>query len=100
MMNNKKMNDQSSKSNFERWVQKMWATQDEEISCSECLDLVPAYVDLELATGEAEHRMPRLKHHLDQCRACQDDYRIVLDLARKEADGNPPSIEDLKGALR
>jgi hypothetical protein len=78
----------------------MWETQDEEISCSECLDLIPQYVDLELATGEAELHMPRLKHHLDQCKACLDDALILRDLVRLEEGGDLPLVEDLRDLLR
>ena len=78
----------------------MWETQDEEISCSECVDLLPQYVDLELGTGGAEQGLSRLKHHLDQCKACRDDYLALRDLARMEAEGRPSSVEELKDSLK
>src|SRR5688500_6366740 len=34
---------------FERWLQNIYSTQDKEISCSECFDLVSGFVELELA---------------------------------------------------
>jgi hypothetical protein len=94
------MNGQNNDSNLLRWIHRMWKTQDEEISCSECLDLVPQYVDLALASGGAEDLMPQLKLHLDQCTVCWEEYRILRDLALMEAEGNPPSIDDLKDNLK
>ena len=93
------MNDQNSNSNLKRWIRRTWKTLDEEISCSECLDLVPQYVDLELAAEQAEGLMPLLKHHLDQCTVCWEEYQILRELARMEAEGKPPSIDDLKDDL-
>jgi hypothetical protein len=93
------MNDQNSDSNLKRWIRRVWKTQDEEISCSECLDLVPQYVDLELASEEAEQLMPQLNLHLDQCTVCWEEYRILRDLARLEVEGKPPTIDDLKDTL-
>jgi hypothetical protein len=93
------MNEQKSDLDFLRWIQKMWATQDEEILCSECLDLISQYVDLELDTGDAQQRMPRLRQHLDQCAICQEEYEILLDLACMEVEGTPPSIDELKDSL-
>jgi hypothetical protein len=89
------MNDQNNDSNLKRWLQRMWQTQDEEISCSEFLDLVSEYVDLELASGESKRLLPALKQHLDQCTVCQEEYLLLLNLARMEAEGNPPLIDDL-----
>jgi hypothetical protein len=93
------MKDLNSDLNLKRWLHRMWQTQDKEISCSECLDLVSQYVDLELATEEAEHLMPQLKHHLDQCMVCQEEYLLLRDLAHMEAEGKPPSIDELKDHL-
>jgi hypothetical protein len=86
--------------NFSRWMGRLWETQDDEISCTECLDLIPQYVELELTTGAAEIRMPELKQHLDQCKACLDDAVFLLDVARREEEGTLPPVEDLKDSLQ
>jgi predicted anti-sigma-YlaC factor YlaD len=69
-------------------IRKIAQTQDEEISCSECLDLVSRYVDLELAGENAGQEMPQVKLHLDQCQVCQEEYELLRELARMYAQGD------------
>ena len=87
------------RSQFERWVRQIYETEEEEISCSECFDLVSQYVDRELAGEAAPEQLPRLKQHLDQCRVCREEYEALRDLARLEAEGRAPSIDDLRKSL-
>lgn len=74
-------------------------TADDEISCTECFDLVPQYVDLEIAGQAADTALPRLRPHLDRCGVCRDEYETLRDLARLEAEGRLPSIDDLRNSL-
>jgi hypothetical protein len=74
-------------------------TADEEISCTECFELLPQYVDLEVAGQASEATLPRLRQHLDRCAVCRDEYETVRDLARLEAEGRPPSVDDLRNSL-
>ena len=34
---------------FDSLLRRVWETEDEELSCTECFELVPQYVDLEIA---------------------------------------------------
>jgi hypothetical protein len=72
---------------FDVWLRNIYETQDEEISCTECFDLVSRYVELEISGGEVGTKLPQVRQHLDQCRACRDEYEILRDLARLENDG-------------
>lgn len=74
-------------------------TVDEEISCTECFDLVPRYVDLEVAGERAETVLPRLRQHLDRCAVCREEYEALRGLARLEAEGRLPSIDELRDSL-
>jgi hypothetical protein len=87
------------KKRLERWLQNIYKTQDEEISCSECFDLVSHFVDVELSGEDAAARMPQLKQHLDQCAACREEYETLRDLARLEKDGDLPSSDDLQDLI-
>jgi len=78
-----------------RWLKQVSDTQDEEIDCSECLDRISQYVDLELATGRAAQVMPVVEHHLHQCTVCQEEYEILSGLARLESQGDLPAQDDL-----
>jgi hypothetical protein len=84
---------------FERWLQNIYHTQDEEISCSECFDSVSHFVDMEVAGENAASKLPQIKQHLDQCRACREEYETLRDLRRLENDGELPTIDDLKDLL-
>ena len=82
------------KDRLERWLQNIYQTRDEEISCSECFDLVSQYVDVELSGEDAARQMPQLTHHLKQCAACREEYETLRDLARLDKDGKLPSADD------
>ncbi len=74
-------------SKFELWVKRILETEEEEISCSECFDLVSHYVDKELAGASADPVLRRVRQHLQQCRACREEYEILRELAQLEASG-------------
>jgi hypothetical protein len=74
-------------------------TQDAELSCSDCLTFLPQYVDLELADASPDTRLPLFRQHLGQCAVCHEEYVTVRELARLEAEGRSPSIDDLRRSL-
>jgi hypothetical protein len=43
--------------------------------------------------------MPQLKHHLDQCKVCSEEYQVLHDLARLEDENELPTNEELAGRL-
>ena len=71
---------------FELWVKKILETEDEEISCSECFDLVSNYVDTH-QDGTNRVIVARLEKHLGQCLACREEYEVLRDLAMAESSG-------------
>ncbi len=86
-------------SQLQDWLWQIYQTEEEEISCSECLDLVSDYVDLEIAGEAAQEKLPHLKQHLDQCRVCLEEYEVLRDLARLEAEGRAPTLDELRKSL-
>ena len=88
-----------SKNRFERCLQNIYDTQDEEISCSECFDLISHFVEVELAGEDAAAKMPQLKQHLDQCSACLQEYEVLRDLQALENKGEMPSVDDLEDLI-
>ena len=70
-----------------RLLQHIAETEDEEISCDECFELVAPYVDLEAAGQAGPTTMPRLQQHLRQCGVCREEYEVLRDLVRLDADG-------------
>lgn len=88
------------KSAFSHWIKQARDTQDEEIDCSECLDHISTYVDLELEHENVAQRMPQVKQHLAQCKVCREEYQVLKQLASLETDGELPANEELMERLK
>jgi predicted anti-sigma-YlaC factor YlaD len=86
-------------SQIERLVQLVARTRDEELSCSACFDLLPQYVDIEVAGEAPDLQLPLFRRHLEQCSVCREEYETLRELARLEAEGRSPSIDDLRRTL-
>ena len=84
---------------FTKWLKRIYETQEEEISCSECFDRVSRFVELEIEGKDAPGTMPEVKQHLNQCRACRDEYEALRDLRRLEEKGEMPSLDDLQNLI-
>ena len=88
-----------NRSSFDAWLQNVHRTREEEISCTECFDLVSHYVDLEISGRDVATELPQMKHHLLQCRACREEYESLRDLARLEDQGDLPSTDELRNSI-
>ena len=84
---------------FNRWLKNIYETRDEEISCTECFDLVSRYVDLEISGKNAGSQLPQVQQHINQCRACREEYEVLRDLRRLEEKGELPSLDDLEDSI-
>jgi predicted anti-sigma-YlaC factor YlaD len=69
-------------------------TREQELSCTDCAEILPQYVDLELGGAAADGEFPLFRQHLEQCSVCREEYEIVRDLARLDA-GQPPPPDDV-----
>jgi hypothetical protein len=85
---------------FERWLQTIDQTQDEEISCTECFDLVSFFVDLELSGEDPVVKLPQLQQHLQQCPACRAEYETLRALRQLEEEDRMPSVEELQDLIQ
>ena len=86
-------------SRFKNWLRNIRETRDEEISCTDCFELVSHFVELEINDQDAVAKLPQLKQHLDQCRACREEYETLRDLLRLEQKGEMPSLDDLRNSI-
>jgi predicted anti-sigma-YlaC factor YlaD len=84
---------------FERWLRNIYATREEEISCTECFDLMSRFVELETSGQDATAKLPQVKQHLNQCPACRTEYETLRDLRRLEEEGRMPSSDDLEDLI-
>ena len=85
---------------FERWLRNIYETQDQEISCTECFELVSGFVELEIAGQDAAAKLPQVKQHLQQCQACRDEHETLRDLRQLEEKGGLPPLDDLQDSIK
>jgi hypothetical protein len=85
---------------FERWLRNIYETQDQEISCTECFDLVSGFVELEVSGQAAATNMPQVRQHLNQCQACRDEYEALRDLRQLEDKVGLPPLDHLQDLLK
>jgi hypothetical protein len=81
------------------WLKNIYHTQDEEISCTECFDLVSSFVELELSGEDSAVKMPQVKQHINQCPACREEYETLRDLRRFEDEGGALSLDNLQDLI-
>lgn len=83
-----------------RLLSAIYLTSDEEIDCSACLDLVPVYIDRDLAPVETAADLSSLRQHLELCLDCFEEYEVLKDLAEQEQHGDLPDLADLLTDLK
>ena len=85
---------------FKVWLRNIYETQDVEISCTECFDLISAFVEAEVSGVDVAANWSHVKQHLEQCRACRDEYESLLDLRQIEENSELPSLQALQDLMR
>ncbi len=76
-----------NQSSLERWIPAVLDTRDEEISCSQCFDQAPAFVEAELDGQHQSEVYALFRQHLGQCRVCREEYEALREILREEARG-------------
>ena len=85
---------------FDVWLRNIYQTQDIEISCTECFDLVSRFVEVEISDRDVVIELPQVKQHLDQCRVCREEYEILRELRYLDEDRELPSLDELQDLSR
>lgn len=80
---------------FLHWLEKVYATQDEEIDCERLQAFLPAHVDFEI-NGEnlPDKLLSQVRAHLAQCPDCREEYEALRAAALLEAGGGLPEAEE------
>ncbi len=63
---------------------------DESMTHQECQDLLPEYVDAEIAGEDIASKYPQVMRHLDLCENCSGRYADLLELQSAESEGLVP----------
>jgi hypothetical protein len=58
------------------------ATADIEIACEEAYRLLDEYADMMLRGEDPGALLPQVKHHLDLCMDCREEFEMLLSALR------------------
>lgn len=80
---------------FLHWLEQIYQTREAEIDCERLQALLPAVVDFEIG-GEnlPAERLAQVRAHLAHCPDCADEYEGLRTVARLEAQGRLPQVEE------
>jgi hypothetical protein len=65
-------------------------TEDYEISCSECFNLLDQYADLLLDGTDPSEIMPTVKQHLKHCPTCTYEFETLMVMIQEAAKKTKP----------
>lgn len=60
-------------------------TEEIEIDCQECYDLLDSYAELLLTDDDPNQIMPAVKQHLKQCNCCIDELEALMIILQEVA---------------
>lgn len=63
-----------------KMMQMLEMTREEEYSCAEVYALLDQYVEGILQSEEKTQLMPLVKHHLDLCTDCREEFEALLKI--------------------
>jgi predicted anti-sigma-YlaC factor YlaD len=69
---------------FREWIRQIYATRDDELDCDAVFELIPKYVDKEVAGEDPTIDFPQVEQHFKHCSRCRDIYIGVLEAAKLE----------------
>lgn len=75
-------------------------TQEHEITCSECFDLMDQYAEVLLSGESAGAVLPAVSHHLAHCPDCDEECQALLAMLQIiEEDSETPPPDSPPGWL-
>ena len=73
-----------NRAKFRQFIRSIFAVKNEEIVCSEFFDMLPRFVDLQVAREDADKLFPEVSHHLQQCPECNEVYVALFNAIRSD----------------
>jgi hypothetical protein len=55
-------------------------TREEELDCGDCLAGLAEFAERELVGAEIPEALQRIRHHLEICPECAEEYAALLDV--------------------
>jgi predicted anti-sigma-YlaC factor YlaD len=78
--------------NFANWVEKIYATEENELDCNQTQTYLPAYVEAEVNGRPQPSHSHMLQAHLAQCPDCRETYVGLQHVLEAEATGELEEI--------
>lgn len=69
-----------SSSKIKTLVKALSNTQEDEITCDDCLASVAEFVEYELSGKPMPEALIAVQQHLHKCEECQDEYKALYQL--------------------
>jgi len=63
---------------WQKLVQSALETEEVEIDCEECYNLLDMYADILVAKDNPDEMMPAVKQHLKQCNCCASELEALM----------------------
>jgi hypothetical protein len=63
---------------LKQMVRGIMSTRADEIDCNECFKQLDHFSELSLAGKSADEAMPLVKHHLETCPDCKEEFEVLL----------------------
>lgn len=87
-MSNAKASAPPNPKRFAGIMQMIFATRSEDITCDECFEHIDHYVELLQAGQDPTAILPQVKHHLEQCRCCEQEFHALIAILEGYAEAS------------
>ena len=71
-------------------LQSALETEEIEISCLECWNLLDQYADLIIDGTHPDQIMPAVRQHLNNCPTCTDEFETLMLMIQEAAKSQQP----------
>jgi len=75
-----------TKDQAEKMLRMIENTQQEELACDKVFELLDTYSEMAVRGENVEELLPLVKHHLDMCPDCREEYEAVMRILEKRTE--------------
>jgi hypothetical protein len=68
---------------IENLIRSLEQIHDDDCTCDDVYAVVDQYAEAEIQSGDAARLMPLIKHHMEVCHNCCEEYEALLDILEK-----------------
>jgi hypothetical protein len=63
-------------------------TEEVEISCDDVFELLDQFSEMSLRGEDVDRLMPMVKHHLEMCAGCREEYDALVQILENQPSAN------------